>query len=116
VEQERETPAGRFRVWIKGSFGRATEAQVDGRVVGRAKGINTPAQWLDVGELELPAGRHRLKLRRPGFGLGPGDAWRGELGPLALEPIGGQRLVSVAPKDVRRLCGRKWDWIEVVRG
>ena len=116
VEQERKTPAGQFVVWIKGSFGRGTMAYVDGRHVGTAKGINTPGQWLEVGQVRLSAGQHRLKLRRPGFGLGPGDAWRGELGPLALEPVNHERLVSVAPADARLLCGRQWDWIEVVRG
>ena len=116
VEQRRETPAGRFRVWMKGSFGRGTMAYVDGRRVGTAKGINTPEQWLEVGEVRLSAGEHRLKVRRPPFGVGPGDAWRGELGPLALEPVARPRLVSIAPGEARRLCGREWDWIEVVRG
>ena len=116
VEQERQTPAGRFRVWVKGSFGRGTTAYVDGRRVGTANGINTPGQWYEVGEVRLSAGPHQLKLRRPGFGIAPGDAWRGQLGPLALEPVGRGRLVSVPADRARDLCGREWDWVEVVRG
>jgi hypothetical protein len=116
VKEERRTPAGRFRVWMKGSFGRGTFAYVDGRRVGTAKGINTPGQWLQVGEVRLSSGAHRLKIRRPGFTLAPGDGWRGELGPLALEPVRRARLVSLAPGDAGALCGREWDWIEVVRG
>jgi hypothetical protein len=116
VEQERDTPAGRFDVWVKGSFGRGTMAYVDGQQIGTAKGINTPGQWLEVGEVRLSAGEHTLKLRRPGLGVGPGDAWRGEIGPLALEPLEKPRLVTVAPDDASQLCGRQWDWIEVVRG
>jgi hypothetical protein len=69
-----------------------------------------------VGEVRLSPGAHRLKIRRPGFTLAPGDGWRGELGPLALEPVQRARLVSVAPRHAVDLCGREWDWIEVVRG
>jgi hypothetical protein len=115
VEAERSTPGGRFRVWMKGSYGRATKALVDGQEAGSAHEINTPSQWVRVGETRLAAGKHRLAVDRPGFGIGPGNAWRGEIGPLALEPMTRPRLVTVAPRDYRELCGREWDWIEVVR-
>ncbi len=109
------TTAGRFRVWIKGSFGRATAAYVDGRKVGAADEINSPGQWELAGEVELDRGEHRVALVRPGGSFAPGDGWRGVLGPIALERIGPSRLITVAPDQARRLCGRDWDWIEWVR-
>ena len=47
------TDGGRFRVWIRGSFGRPDAAYIDGRRVGEAGEINTPGQWQQVGEVEL---------------------------------------------------------------
>jgi hypothetical protein len=114
VSGARTTRGGRFRVWIAGSFGRPTAGYVDGRRIGAADQINGPGQWLEVGTVRLPAGRHELRLRRPGRSLGPGDGVRGQLGPLVLEPIEASRLVSVAPSEAARLCRRQWDWIEVV--
>ena len=116
VEARTRTPAGPFRVWVRGSFGRATEARIDGRVVGAVEGINTPGQWLSAGQVRLTAGTHRLGLRRPGFGPEPGNSWRGEIGPLALEPLGAPRTRSFPASATRRLCNGAWDWIELVRG
>jgi hypothetical protein len=112
---QRRTRAGRFRVWIRGSFGRATSVYVDGREIGAAHEVNTPGQWVLVGATELPAGEHEIVLRRPDSRPGPGDAYRGELGPVALEPVRASRLVTVPPREATRLCGREWDWIELTR-
>jgi hypothetical protein len=112
----RRTDGGRFRVWLRGSFGRPTSGYVDGQKVGSAHEINTPGQWVELGEVELNAGAHRLEVRRPGAGLGPGDSHRGELGPLVLEPVSSKSLVTVPPARAASLCDREWDWIELVRG
>jgi hypothetical protein len=103
-------------VWIFGSFGRPTEGYVDGRKVGAADEINGPGQWVEIGTVKLGAGPHELRLRRPGRSLAPGDVARSQLGPLALEPVERPSLVSVAPDQAGSLCGREWDWIEVVEG
>jgi hypothetical protein len=113
---DRPTGHGRFRVWIRGSFGRATAVYVDGRKVGEADEINTPGQWIQVAELDLARGVHRIKVDRPGPSPAPGDAWRGELGPVVLEPVRRTRLTSLSPSRATKLCGRDWDWIELVRG
>jgi hypothetical protein len=112
---QRRTRAGRFRVWIRGSFGRPTSAFVDGREVGAADEVNTPGQWVEVGEVRLSPGEHDISLLRPDSKLGPGDAYRGELGPVALEPVRALRLVTVTPGDAPKLCEREWDWIELAR-
>ena len=112
---QRRTRGGRYRVWIRGSFGRPTSAFVDGREVGAADEVNTPGQWVEVGELQLSPGEHEIVLARPDSKLGPGDAYRGELGPVALEPARPPNLVTVPPGQAPRLCGREWDWIELTR-
>jgi hypothetical protein len=107
---------GRYRSWVAGSFGRPIEVRVDGRSVGAAVGVNNLGQWLPAGTTSLDAGSHRLQLFRSGGDLSPGDGYRGELGPLVLEPVDGQiDLVRVEPGEARRLCGRRWDWVELVR-
>jgi hypothetical protein len=108
--------AGRFRAWMRGSSGRPVSARVDGREIGRAKHVNTPGQWLEVGTLSLTSGKHELELVRPGGWISPGNGFPGEIGPLALEPLEPGRLVSLHPKQAASLCGRRWDWIELVDG
>ncbi len=110
------TGGGAFRVWIRGSFGRPVEVKVDGHRIGAGDQVNTPKQWLPLGTTELSPGRHRIELHRPDTSLAPGQGYRGYFGPVALEPIRQSRLVSVAPQDAARLCGKRWDWVERVSG
>ena len=105
---------GRYRVWIRGSFGRAIHAHVDGRPLGAARGVETPGQWHDLGRTVVGPGVHEVGLRRDGGDLRPGDGFAGELGPLAFEPLASNRLVRVAPGDWRELCGQPLDWVERV--
>jgi hypothetical protein len=114
VSGTRVTAGGRFRVWLLGSFGRPTEGYVDGRKIGAAHEINGPGQWVELGTVRLAAGPHELRIKRPGRSLAPGNAVKGRLGPLALEPIDQPRSVVVPPDQAERLCGRELDWIEVV--
>jgi hypothetical protein len=106
---------GTYRVWLRGSTGRPVRISVDGREVGAASGVNTPQSWLEAGEVRLDAGRHEVRAVRGRGRLATGDGYAGELGPVALERVGDERLVTVAPADAERaLCGRRWDWIERV--
>jgi hypothetical protein len=112
---QRRTPAGRFRVWIRGSSGRPLSALVDGRLVGSPQQVNGPGQWMYAGEVTRAAGEHRIELRRPHGSLAPGNGYHGELGPLVLDPVQPERLVRVAPRRAAaQLCGRPLDWIERV--
>jgi hypothetical protein len=115
MKVQRRAAGGRYRVWIRGSFGRPTSAFVDGREIGAAHEVNTPGQWIEVGEVRLSPGEHEIVLVRPDSKLGPGDAFRGELGPIALEPARPPGRVTVAPRQATQLCGREWDWIELTR-
>ena len=106
--------AGRYRVWVEGGGGRSSVVRVDGRVVGAARQINTPSQWLETGQATLSAGSHAVELSVPGGSLRPGDGFPGELGRVVLELDRASTRVSVAPSRARELCGRSWDWIERV--
>jgi hypothetical protein len=109
--------AGRYRAWVRGTSGRPVAALVDGRVVGALHEVDTPAQWIDVGEVTVAAGRHRLELLRGGGSLRPGDGYQGVIGPLALVPFDrADAYVRVAPAHAKRLCGKPVDWIERVSG
>jgi hypothetical protein len=110
------TRPGRYEAWLAGSFGRPIEVEIDGQLVGAAHGVNNVGQWLPVGEVRLSTGTHAVSLSRAGGNLEPGDGYIGELGPLVLEPAGsGPALERFEPDQARALCGRAWDWIELVR-
>jgi hypothetical protein len=112
----RTSEAGRYRAWLQLTSGRPMEVRIDGKLVGSPHQVNSPDQWLEVGDLELGAGEHRVQLHRRGGVPLPGDGYNGELGPLVLEPLGAQPQPRyVAPADAGRLCDSRWDWIEAVR-
>jgi hypothetical protein len=110
---------GRYAFLLGGSFRRALELSVDGRVVGNAQDhLNHPGIATPLGEANLTAGSHRLGLRyraatlSPGSG-GPVDA----IGPIVLDPITGAPSVTyVQPGEARSLCGKNLDWLEAVTG
>jgi hypothetical protein len=106
---------GTYDAWIAGTFGRPITGLLDGKPIGSAVGVNTVGQWHRIGTVDVDAGRHELRLRRPGGDLKPGDGFSGELGPLALVRDAPRPLVRIDPDEVEsRVCGRKWDWIERV--
>lgn len=107
---------GERRVWLKATGGRPYTVLIDGREVGEVQEVNTPDQWLYVGTVHLGPGAHRIEVRRDGASWPPGDAFKGYLGPVALEATTRTELTSVAPPEAGRLCGRAWDWIELVEG
>jgi len=109
-------PAGSYRPWLQGTTGRELTLSLDGRELGRAGEVNTPDQFLSFPRVRLEAGTHTFTLRRPGPSLAPGDGFAGTLGALVLEPPPRAALVSVGPRRAASLCGRAWDWIELVGG
>jgi hypothetical protein len=94
-------------VWLRGSIGREVDVLVDGRPVASVeRELTHPAGWLDLGEVTLRAGRHRVTLSRgeasvaPGSGDGPRT-----LGSLVLRPRPGEtRQVVVPASRWQRLC------------
>jgi hypothetical protein len=109
--------AGRYVLWIGGSFVGKITASIDGNETGHARHqLEWPGQYVELGGMSLAAGVHRIDLRydlggwRPGsHGLAPFS-----LGPLVLARADARRVVSVAPSAARSLCGRRLDWVEAV--
>lgn len=107
--------SGTYRVWVRGSFPRATHVLVDGERRLTVEGTNTPGQWLgDVG-LRLSAGAHAVEVRVPGGALKPGDGAAVTIGPVVFVADDPPRLETVPLSRWRSLCGRELDWIELVR-
>lgn len=82
--------AGRYEVWISGSFGRDVVVRIDGREVGRVGDeLAQPAGWIKIGSSALGKGRHRMEIVRGGGNLEPGngDGPR-RVGSAVLRPIG----------------------------
>lgn len=114
IRATRAVRGGRYDVWVKASTGRELEVRVGGRSVGSVHAINTHGQWLRAGEVELPAGPHRIELERPGGSPRVGDGAVSTIGPVALVATGRPGMRDVAPDEAARLCGRRSDWIEAV--
>ena len=108
---------GPKQAWLMGSFGAQVAVLVDGRRVAAAQDeLAEPAGWLDLGEIDLPAGFHRVALARAGADPRPGRGPRARtLGSLVLRPLGsagGERIVPA--RRWRSLCGRSLAWVDVL--
>jgi len=107
--------AGRYRVWVKGTFGRGVDVLVDGRRVGRADQVRSSEQMALAGEVMLRSGPHTLSLVRGGPGLEPGNSRDEYYDAVFVEPVAEPVLREVPPERAWTLCGRRADWIEVVQ-
>jgi hypothetical protein len=58
-----------------------------------------------------------VRVVRPGDNLAPGDGGtQRQLGPVFLQSTADDRAVRfVAARDYRTLCGKRLDWVEIVR-
>jgi hypothetical protein len=127
--------AGKYGVWLGGSFRGSMEASVDGKRAGSDRGeLNySKGQYEQLGSIDLTAGRHTLKLHYGGASLRPGSAGDAILplsteeergvskrshkpfgvGPLVLSTgTADQKVSYLPPAQADRLCGRSLDWIE----
>jgi hypothetical protein len=115
--------AGVWDVWLQGQIMPTLRVNVDGRPLasigaqlgGNSVVLNT-ATPLPV---FLSAGRHRLSVARGGFTLAPGEGGSTALYGLFLTPASAaaqQPLYTAAPSRWRALCGRSYEWVEVVPG
>jgi hypothetical protein len=109
---------GRYVAWLAGDwFGRAS-VLVDGREVGAKRAeLNWPGLYTDLGSAELEAGAHTVALSYMTGGWHPGSGGAPfSFGPLTLSREDAREpVLRVAPSAARSLCGRRLDWIEVVR-
>jgi hypothetical protein len=110
--------AGRYGIWLGGSFRDALEVSVDGRRASSLRHqLNNQGQYTPLGEADLSAGRHTVTLRFSGADLRPGSGGPPfGIGPLVLSTATSNLPVTVVrPAYGRSLCGRRLDWVEAVR-
>jgi hypothetical protein len=108
-------PAGRYRVWVRGTFGRGLDVRVDGRHAGRAEDVQTPGGASLVGEVTVAGDRHRVELFRSGGNLLPGNRRDEGYDRIFLEPVERLPVERVAPARSRSACAGPVDWIEIVK-
>jgi hypothetical protein len=109
--------AGRYDVWLGGSFARGIDVSVDGKEVGSLRDERQDeSQQLRAGEVELTAGGHTVELTSPSGGLRPGAGDDSlPVGPLVLRPRApAPSAAALPPERAAELCGQALDWAEVV--
>ncbi len=110
--------AGAYEVWLGGSVRPRVELTIDGRPAGAVRHqLQNQGQYTRLGAAELEPGAHQIEIRFGGPDLHPGSGGRAPaVGPLALTSAeaADAELARVPPATAaQRLCGRRWDWIEL---
>ncbi|MEX2195790.1 MAG: hypothetical protein WD844_10940 [Thermoleophilaceae bacterium] len=113
--------AGRYEVWLQGSFSRPVSVELDGREVGSVEPRLSPrGGWERVGVADLGEGGLPVAVVRPDGGIAPGDHGRNRLiGPVVLRPVLGDPRADVErvpPAAGRVACEATVDWVEAIRG
>jgi hypothetical protein len=109
--------AGRYWLWLGGSFRRRIDVLVDGRLVARERHeLSHSGHFVPLAELELGRGAHELTLRYGEADLHPGSSGPPfPFGPLVLaaDTID-TPLTEVPARHARALCGKRLDWVEAL--
>jgi hypothetical protein len=111
--------AGRYGLWLGGSFRDRLEVLVDGRRTDTVRNqLNNSGQYTPLGAAELGPGAHAVTLRYRGPDLEPGSGGaQFAMGPLVLSTTTADLPVTyVQPADARSLCDKNLDWIEALGG
>lgn len=113
--------AGRWYVWLLGQFMPSVTLSLDGRAVrtvsGQLSGNSLVAGAVPPVAVSLAAGPHKLALTRGGFSLAPGAGGSAVLDDVYLTPAAAPAagvLRGAAPARWRRLCGRRYQWAELL--
>jgi hypothetical protein len=114
--------AGVWDVWLQGQIMPAVGVSLDGHPLAtlgaQLDGNSLVVNTLTPLPVSLSAGLHRLSIvHRGGFSLSPGDGGSAVVYGVFLTPADApaqQPLHTVAPGAWRSLCGRPYEWIEVV--
>jgi hypothetical protein len=115
--------AGRWQVWIQGQLMPMVKLSLDGRtlafVSGQLSGNSLVPNTVPPVPVTLSAGTHRISLTRPGFSLAPGAGGQAVLDAIFLTPVASDHregtLLDVSASRWRSLCGKRYQWVEVLR-
>jgi hypothetical protein len=112
---------GAWELWVQGQIMPAVQVSVDGRsvssIAGQLDGNSLVPNTVPPIALSLSAGEHRLTVTRSGFSLAPGQAGQAVLDAIFLTPAAADPqgpLSEVPPADWPSLCGRGYQWVELV--
>jgi hypothetical protein len=112
---------GRWELWVKGQIMPTIEIGLDSRrvasVSGQLSGNSLVSASAPPIPVRLSAGVHRLSVTRPEGDLQPGDGGAAVLDAIFLTPSAqrsGGVLRGVPASRWRRLCGRSYQWVELV--
>ena len=113
--------AGRYEVWVQGQIMPTVELSIDARQVasigGQLAGNSLVPNTAPPIPVRLAAGSHMVELTRPALNLAPGDGGAAVLDAIFLTPAGepgAAPLRSVPVARSRTLCGRSYEWVELV--
>jgi hypothetical protein len=113
---------GAWEVWVQGQIMPTVQLSIDGRgiasIAGQLDGNSLVSDTVPPVTVRLSAGEHSVSVTRPGFTLAPGDGGAAVLDAIFLTPAGADpqgTLREAAPSRWRALCGRSYQWVELVR-
>jgi hypothetical protein len=114
---------GIWEVWVKGRIMPTVELSIDGHPIASLGGQLSGNSLVFASAPPIPvlllAGAHRLMLNRSAHELRPGDGGAAVLDAILLTPAyerSGGVLRRASVRRWRRLCGRSYRWVELIRG
>jgi hypothetical protein len=112
---------GVWRLWTQGQIMPAVRLSIDGRTVGsvagQLDGNSLVPNTTPPISVALTAGAHTLEATRPAFNMEPGSEGAAVLDGVFLTPAGSSGSESLLRAPVARwraLCGRRYQWVELV--
>jgi hypothetical protein len=113
--------AGTWDIWVQGEIMPSVALSVDGEriasIAGQLDGNSLVPNTVPPIAVRLAGGRHSLAVARSGFSLNPGEAGEAVLDAVFLTPADTNPrgpLRAVAPANWQSLCGRAYQWVELV--
>jgi hypothetical protein len=113
--------AGTWDMWVQGDIMPTVRLTVDGRpfasISGQLSGNSLVPDTISAIPVQLAAGAHSLTLTRTSPGLGPGETGAAVLDAIFLTPAGSGSSPTLRSAPVSRwksLCGREYQWVELV--
>jgi hypothetical protein len=110
--------SGDYLIWLGGSFRGRSEITIDqNQKYSWSSQINHPSSFTQMGKVFLTSGEHNIQLNYHTSFLSPGvGGFPFEFGPVVLSTTSGDTpVVKVKPNQIKTLCGKELDWIEIVR-
>ncbi len=113
--------SGTWDVWVQGQIMPTVTLSLDGvrvaAIAGQLDGNSLVPDTVPPIRLRLAAGQHRLWVTRSGFTLAPGNGGMAVLDAVFLTPASAPAqgtLRVAAPARWQSLCGRSYQWVELL--